>query len=95
MKEQRTEILVVGDGTGGVAVALGCRMVLTEETDWIGGQLTLQAVPPDEHRCIESYGCTARYWRFLQGVRELSLAAFCLQKKMTPQQVHNERGIVE
>ena len=40
VKEQRPEIPVVGDGTGGVAVALGCRMVLTEETDWIGGQLT-------------------------------------------------------
>ena len=130
MKEQRTEILVVGGGTGGVAVALGCRMVLTEETDWIGGQLTSQAVPPDEHRWIESFGCTARYRRFRQGVRELSLslfywvqteaprpdggldfsglymgpdttgtagllAAFCLQKKMTPQQVHSERGLVE
>lgn len=95
MKEQRTEIFVVGGGTGGVAAALGCRVVLTEKTDWIGGQLTLQAVPPDEHRCIESFGCTARYRRFRQGVRELSLAAFCLQKKMTPQQVHNERGIVE
>ena len=56
MKEQRTEILVVGDGTGGVAAALGCRVVLTEETDWIGGQLTSQAVPPDEHRWIESFG---------------------------------------
>ena len=56
MKEQRTEILVVGGGTGGVAAALGCRVVLTEETDWIGGQLTSQAVPPDEHRWIESFG---------------------------------------
>jgi hypothetical protein len=49
------------------------------------------------------------YRRFRQGVRELSLslfywlqteaagllAAFCLQKKMTPQQVHSERGLVE
>ena len=30
--------------------------VVTEETDWIGGQLTAQAVPPDEHAWIESYG---------------------------------------
>ena len=56
MKEQRTEILVVGGGTGGGAVGLGCRVVLTEETDWIGAQLTSQAVPPDEHRWIESFG---------------------------------------
>ena len=81
MKEQRTEILVVGGGTGGVAAALGCPVVLTEKTDWIGGQLTLQAVPPDEHRCIESFGCTERYRRFRQGVRELSLAALLFTKK--------------
>ena len=32
--------------------------ILTEETDWIGGQLTSQAVPPDEHPWIEQFGCT-------------------------------------
>ena len=74
MSEERTEILVVGGGTGGVASALGAaalgrRVVLTEETDWLGGQLTAQAVPPDEHRWIESCGCTARYRAFRQGVR--------------------------
>lgn len=74
MKERRTEILIVGGGTGGVAAALGAaalgrQVVLTEETDWIGGQLTSQAVPADEHRWIESFGCTARYRRFRQGVR--------------------------
>ena len=45
MKEQRTEILVFGGGTGGVAAALGCWVVLTEETDWIGGQVTLEVRP--------------------------------------------------
>ena len=74
MKETRTEILIVGGGTGGVAAALaaaamGRQVLLTEETDWIGGQLTSQAVPPDEHRWVESFGCTARYRRFRQGVR--------------------------
>ena len=75
MSEERTEILVVGGGTGGVAAAVGAaglsrRVVLTEETDWLGGQLTAQAVPPDEHRWIESCGCTARYRAFRQGVRQ-------------------------
>jgi hypothetical protein len=32
---------------------------MTEETDWIGGQLTSQAVPPDEHRWIETHGANA------------------------------------
>ncbi|MEZ5361805.1 MAG: FAD-dependent oxidoreductase [Bryobacterales bacterium] len=34
----------------------GLRVILTEETDWIGGQLSQQAVPPDEHPWIESFG---------------------------------------
>jgi len=33
------------------------------------------------------------YW--LQTEAAGLLAAFCLQKKMTPQQVHSERGLVE
>ncbi len=75
MKELCCEILVAGGGTGGVAAALaaaeaGCRVILTEETDWLGGQLTSQAVPPDESRWIESFGATARYRRFRNGVRE-------------------------
>ena len=51
------------------ACALGCQVILTEETDWLGGQLTSQAVPPDEHPWIESFGCTRRYRAFRDGVR--------------------------
>ena len=74
MKELQTDILIVGGGTGGVgaalaALALGKKVVMTEETDWIGGQLTAQAVPPDEHPWVETTGCTASYRRFRQGVR--------------------------
>ncbi len=69
-----TDVLIVGGGVGGCAAALavgraGYRAVLTEETDWIGGQLTAQAVPPDEHGWIERFGCTASYRRFREGVR--------------------------
>src|SRR5579862_843724 len=52
------------------AAKLGLRVILTEETDWIGGQLTSQAVPPDEHRWIEMFGCTASYRRFRNAVRQ-------------------------
>ena len=39
------------------ALRNGMKVVLmTEETDWVGGQLTSQAVPPDEHPWIESFG---------------------------------------
>jgi hypothetical protein len=49
---------------------MGCRVVLTEETDWLGGQMTSQAVPPDEHPWIERFGCTLRYREFRDRVRD-------------------------
>lgn len=63
------DIAIIGGGTGGVAAALaatslGYRVIMTEEFDWVGGQLTSQAVPPDEHPWIESHGCTLRYRDF-------------------------------
>lgn len=74
MRELKTEVLIVGGSVGGCAAALaiaeaGRRVVMTEETDWIGGQLTAQAVPPDEHGWIECFGCTASYRKFRDGVR--------------------------
>ena len=73
MKTQ-TNILIVGGGVGGCAATLaaaqaGQRVILTEESDWIGGQLTSQAVPPDEHGWIEHFGCTASYRSFRNRVR--------------------------
>ena len=60
---------------GGVACALaaarnGLKVILTEEYDWIGGQLTSQAVPPDEHPWIEERGSTKTYRAFRQKVRD-------------------------
>jgi hypothetical protein len=74
-KELRADIVILGGGVGGCAAALaaaraGHQVILTEETDWIGGQLTAQAVPPDEHPWIESFGATRLYRRFRTAVRE-------------------------
>lgn len=70
------EILIAGGGTGGVAAALaaargGHRVVLLEETDWLGGQMTSQGVSAlDEHEHIENFGGTASYYRFREMIRE-------------------------
>jgi len=75
MRETRCDVLIVGGGTGGCAAAMaaasmGIRVIMTEETEWVGGQLTAQAVPPDEHPWIESFGCTARYRQYRNAVRQ-------------------------
>jgi len=43
---------------------------MTEETDWVGGQLTQQAVPPDENAWIESIGGTRSYLALRQAIRD-------------------------
>ena len=43
--------------------------MLTEEYAWLGGQLTSQAVPPDEHIWVEQFGVTARYRALREGIR--------------------------
>lgn len=86
MPEIRTPIAIIGGGCGGTAAALaiarnGGSCVVTEPTDWIGGQLTNQAVPPDENRWIEGgdshtgapadfYGGTRSYLAFRRAVRD-------------------------
>ena len=68
------DILIAGGGTGGVAAALaacemGRRVVMTEPTAWVGGQLTQQAVPPDESHWIERGRGTRRYCQYREEVR--------------------------
>lgn len=50
--------------------SLGLHTIMTEPTAWIGGQLTSQAVPPDEHPWIEEFGCTSRYRSYRELVRD-------------------------
>lgn len=73
--EMKADIVIVGGGIGGCAAALaacrnGMNVILTEETDWIGGQLSQQGVPPDEHQWIESGGATASYIIYRNRVRD-------------------------
>ena len=71
----RFDLVIAGGGLGGVAAALaaaraGLRVVMTEETDWVGGQMTQQGVPPDEHQWIETHGATRSYRSMREGIRE-------------------------
>jgi hypothetical protein len=68
-------LVIAGGGIGGCSAALsalrnGLDVIMTEETDWIGGQLTSQGVPPDEHTWIETHGAPQSYRDYRNAVRE-------------------------
>ena len=72
--ELSADLVICGGGLGGCAAAMAAlrnnlKIILTEETDWIGGQLSQQGVPPDEHPWIETYGGTKLYRDFRNSIR--------------------------
>lgn len=69
------QLVIVGGGLGGVSAALaalrlGQRVVLVEELDWLGGQLTAQGVPPDEYPWIESLVASQSYAQLRRAIRD-------------------------
>jgi len=79
------DLLIVGGGIGGVAAALRAtdsdwskhgghkeiKVCLTEETDWIGGQMTAQGVSAlDENYMVEVSGATRSYQQFRTSIRD-------------------------
>lgn len=69
------DVVIAGGGLGGCAAAFAAlrnnlTVILTEQTDWLGGQLTSQGVPPDEHQWIESHGATQLYRDFRTALRQ-------------------------
>ena len=77
-----TDVLVVGGGVGGTAAALTLlrdhhRVVLTEPTGWIGGQLTSQGVPASDHAWSdEGLGVTTSYLQLRDRARTASAEHF-------------------
>ncbi|TFH26452.1 MAG: FAD-dependent oxidoreductase, partial [Bacteroidia bacterium] len=74
-EELKSDIIIIGGGLGACAAALaacrnGSSVIMTEPTDWIGGQVSQQAVPPDEHQWIETHGRTASYAEYRSRIRE-------------------------
>ena len=81
--EIAADVVIIGGGLGGCAAALaalrnGMSVVMTEETDWIGGQLTSQAVPPDENPWIETHGSTQLFRDLRTGIRNYYLRNYPL-----------------
>lgn len=86
------DLIIAGAGLGGCAAALaalrnGLSVVMTEETDWLGGQLSQQGVPPDEHQWIETHGAPELYRLFRDNIR----AYYKQHYPLTPEAAANER----
>ena len=72
--EMEADLIIIGGGMGGCTAALaacrdGLKVILTEETKWIGGQASAQGVPLDEHQWIETTGAPASYRRYRNNIR--------------------------
>jgi hypothetical protein len=72
--ERTADLVVVGGGLGGVAATLaalrlGARVLLVEELEWLGGQLTAQGVPPDEHPWMEFVTASESYAVLRRAIR--------------------------
>lgn len=94
MKHWHADVVIIGGSTGGCAAALaaarmGRKVIMTEEAGWIGGQLTSQAVPPDEHHWIEQFGCTRSYRAYREHVRNYYRTFFPLRENETHKPLFN------
>jgi hypothetical protein len=72
-------VFIAGGSLGGIAAALKIlqlqqkrplHIVLSEETNWLGGQATSQGVSAlDENFLVETTGCAANYQKFRRAIR--------------------------
>ena len=69
------DIAVIGASLGGVLAAwraaqAGRQVLLVAPHAWLGGQMTAQAVPPDEHALVELGGASRSYLAFREDIRQ-------------------------
>lgn len=94
----RADVAVIGGGLGGCAAALaalrsGSRVVMTEETLWIGGQATSQLVSAfDEHPWIESFGATRSYRALREAIRGYYRSHYPLRAEVRQRALWNPGG---
>ncbi|MFU7592308.1 FAD-dependent oxidoreductase [Priestia sp. RMT2NF4] len=95
MLEQQCDILIIGGGLGGVAAALkatskGAKVIMTEETLWVGGQMTSQGVSClDEHPIIEIFGGTSSYYDMRSRIRQFYQTNYILSGKAKDDEFFN------
>ncbi|MEX2566016.1 MAG: FAD-dependent oxidoreductase [Cyclobacteriaceae bacterium] len=93
-RELKADLVIAGGGLGGFAAAMaalrnGMQVILTEETDWIGGQITQQWVPSDEHQWLLPPGtCRMEHWRS-SGIVD----CICQKKENSPQKSQGKQKI--
>lgn len=86
------QVLIAGGGIGGVAAALsacraGAHACLTEETDWLGGQLSSQGVAaPDENYLVETSGSALKYQQLRAMIRQHYAGKYQLSQKAAADQ---------
>lgn len=90
--ELQADVVVVGGGLGGVsatlaAARLGARVILVEELDWLGGQLTAQGVPLDEHPWMEFVTASQSYAALRSAIR----AFYRRHRALTPEALRQSR----
>ncbi len=94
LRQETYDIAIIGGGMGGLAAALttlrlnaNAKVLLVEETSWLGGQMTSQGVSAlDENKYIESTGGCASYLELRRKIREYyqNLPELCPQAKEDP-----------
>lgn len=94
INELKADVVIAGGGLGGCAAAIGAlrnglSVVMTEETEWIGGQLTSQGVPPDEHQWIETHGATRLFRDFRNAVRQYYVRNYPLTESARTNKILN------
>jgi len=62
---------LTGEGKNGRLAGKPASVIITEETDWLGGQMTAQGVPAlDENYLVDTTGSTLSYQRLRTAIRD-------------------------
>ncbi len=97
IETRECDIFIAGGSTAGIAAALSAancnlRICLSEETDWLGGQMTTQGVPiTDDGRNfqVETSGSNRSYQDFRNKIREYYKQKYKLSDKAKEQKYFN------